>query len=511
MRQSHLILSNAAVMWATRALLLIPQLILVPYLIGTIGETGYGVYALIWSLLLSIDQLERSLQSGVVKYSAGFLAQGRLGEVNRAVSSSFVYSLGLAGLASGGTLVGAALYRDPSGQVGSALAVVAIMLLLIIPLTPFVAVIQSRQRYYVGAIADTAAKYLSLLVVMAWFQWLGPSVEALIIITAGMLFLARLVQVPVAYRLVDGLRCRPQLFDRASFRQIASFGAVTVLASLCLAVNSTGVRWLMDTLASTRFVAHLAILLMPSLLLAQVVSPMTITAMPATSAYEATGNRKMLQELLVRGMRYTTILVLAGLLAAGVLLRVLLSLWVGAGYAFLAPYALALFASAAFLQSTSIAHHMLKGLGKLRTVLGIYLVALALVPVGAIVALTYLGVDPYLAVTIGLSAGNLMGGAAQIFLCAKAVQADLRDVLVRSFAQPLLVAAVTGLLAYGAVAALGPDGLVGRGIVAVLAVLLFLAGCYFIISTSSEREEAAGALRWVIRRIGVSTGGAGGK
>ena len=35
-------------------LLLFPQLILVPFLIRTIGESGYGVYALVWPLLMFI-------------------------------------------------------------------------------------------------------------------------------------------------------------------------------------------------------------------------------------------------------------------------------------------------------------------------------------------------------------------------------------------------------------------------------------------------------------------------
>jgi len=35
MRQSHLILFNATIMWVSRVLLLVPQLILVPYLLGT--------------------------------------------------------------------------------------------------------------------------------------------------------------------------------------------------------------------------------------------------------------------------------------------------------------------------------------------------------------------------------------------------------------------------------------------------------------------------------------------
>ena len=298
MRQSHLILFNATLMWVSRLLLLVPQLILVPYLLGTIGESGYGVYALVWSLIMSIEQLQLSLQQGVVKYSAGFLAQGRMDEVNKVVSSSFVYSILLAVVTCAGTLVAAAFYNDPSSQIGSALVVVGVMLLFIVPLTPYIAVIQSRQRYYVGAIAETISKYVSLLAAVAWFGMVGPSVEALIIIMAGMLFLSRLAQVPIAHRLVPGLQNRPSLFNGVHFRLIATFGAVIVLISLCLAANSTGIRWLMASLASTRFVAHLAIMLMPGILLTQIISAISITVMPATSAYEATGNRQMLQELL---------------------------------------------------------------------------------------------------------------------------------------------------------------------------------------------------------------------
>jgi hypothetical protein len=40
MRQSHLILSNAVIIWVSRVLLLVPQVVLVPYLIGIAGEIG---------------------------------------------------------------------------------------------------------------------------------------------------------------------------------------------------------------------------------------------------------------------------------------------------------------------------------------------------------------------------------------------------------------------------------------------------------------------------------------
>ena len=469
--------------------MLVPQMILVPYLIGTIGENGYGIYALVWSLMLSIDQLERSLQSGVVKYSAGFLAQGRIDEVNKVVSSSFVYAILVSVVACAGTLIAAEYYKDPSGQIGSALVVVGVMVLFIIPLTPYMAVIQSRQRYYVGATADTVSKYVNLLVIVAWFHIVGPSVKVLIIIMAGTLFISRLTQMIIAYRFVPGLHNSPRLFNGVSFKLIAAFGGATVLASVSLAANTTGIRWLMNTIASTNFVTHLAIMLMPGMLLSQITGALTITAMPATSAYEAVGNQKMLKELLVRGMRYTTILVLAGMIVAGLMMKNVLYVWVGSDYVFLAPYALILFASQAFMQSTSISHHMLKGIGKLRVVVLIYWFGLVLVPVGLILFLFQTWHNPYIAVTAGLATGHLVCGCLQIGFSMKAVHAHCRDMLVNVYVQPLTVAALVYLIILTIVVYSGISGFIGQTFIAVLAVLSFLVGSYFLIAAAQERQQ----------------------
>jgi len=489
MRQSHLILLNASIMWTSRIFLLVPQLILVPYLIGTIGEVGYGVYALVWSLMMSIEQLQKSLQSGVVKYSAGFLAKKQTDEVNRLISSSFVFSLLLAVLVSAGALVSALFYNDPNGQIVMALIVLGIMVLFIFPMTPYVAVIQAKQRYYVGAIAETVSKYISLLAIMAWFYMVSPSVEALIIIMAIMLFLSKLVQVPIAYSMVPGLRNRLSLFNNKSFRLITAFGFATVLASIFLAINSTGIRWLMNSLVSASFVTQLVIMLMPGLLLTQIIGAVAIVVMPATSAYKATENEQMLQELLIRGMRYTLIIGLAGVLVASLLMENVITLWVGTEYKFLAPYALALFASISFKSSTSIAHHMLKGLGKLKTVILIYFFSLAAIPIALILIIFKIWNDPYIAVTLGLVVGNLVCGALQIWFTTKAVRANIWNVLLRSFAQPMIVALVIfgTLLAFLAYA--GIDGIFGRLSVSVLVSLLFIGGCYIFIFTSAEQQQ----------------------
>jgi membrane protein EpsK len=497
MRQSHIIAYNAIIMWAARAFALVPQLIIVPLLIDQIGESGYGVYALVWSLIMSITQLQMSLQSGVVKYSAGYLAQDRMEDVNQVIGSSFVYSVGLAVLACAGVLLAAAFYDDPSGQIVSMLVVVGVMVLFIFPLTPYVAIIRSKQMFYVGAVADVVSKYVSLAAVIAWFYVMTPSVEAVIVIMAASLFLARIIQVPIAYRVVPGLRNRLRLFNAPTFRLIAAFGAITVLNAICLTINTTGVRWLMEVLESTAFVAHLAIMLMPGVLLAQILGAMVLTVMPATSGYDATGNMEMLRELLTRGMRYMMILALAAMLGAALLVRNALTLWVGEEYAFLTPYTLALFAGGAFVIVTSISHHMLKGMGRLRVVILISAVGHVLVPVTAIVLAYQQWQDPYWAVTAGLCAGNAVYGVLLIGAGIKAVGASAIRFMYQSCVQPLIAFALVAGASYAVVAYGGYDGLIQRVAITAIAESMLFVAAYALIASATERAEFKEALRGI--------------
>ncbi|MBN1365149.1 MAG: hypothetical protein JW976_10130 [Syntrophaceae bacterium] len=438
--------------------------------------------------MMSIDQLEMTLQQGVVKYSAAFFAQGEIKKVNQIVSSSFFCSLIIAVLVCLVIFIAALGYRGTSSQIGNSLAVIGVMVLFIVPLTPYIAVIQSQRRHYVNAISDTISRYAALLLVMAWFYIVRPSVEALIIIMVITLFLARLIQVPIAYRLISGLHNRPRLFDWASFRLIISFGAITVLVSLCLAMNSTGIRWLMDSLVTTAFVAHLAIMLMPGLLLIQVIGAMAITVMPITSACEATGDFQVLKDLLVRGMRYTNIMVLAGLLAAGLLMKDILTAWVGVEYAFLTPYSLIFFVSVGFMLSTTVAHHMLKGIGKIRTVLFIYLVSFVIIPFGSIIAIFFIWKTPYFAVTFGLALGNLVCGILNGVYGIKSFRLSWHILVRQVYGPPLFLAAFIAAITFGFITLNGFfQGLPYHIILALFDILLFLGGCYVFVATKDER------------------------
>lgn len=514
MKQAHLIAVNTVIIWGTTILQMIPPLVMVPFLIRNLGDSGYGEYALIWSLLMAIEQLEMSLQSGGIKYGAAFIAQNRIDDLNKVLSSTFIFSVVLGVLSCLVISSAALLSFNASRGMMISVIMVGLMMLFLAPTTPFLGIIRAKQRHYVSSLAGILAQYFGLLFVILWFRLVRPSVEALIAILTGTLLISRLAQLPVAYRLVPGLRNRLRFFDWRTFRLILAFGTMIVLSALCLVANTTGIRWLSGMLVSTSFVAHLAIFLMPGAMMAQVVQAMTITIMPAASAYQAAQNRIMLQELFLKATRYTVLLVSAGFLVAILLIRGVLKLWVGPQYQFLDVYTLINLGGVSVLLSASCAHQMLKGLGALRRVLFAYIVGLVVIPIMVFLVVFLIWKSPYMAISVGLLLGNISAGMLQIGSCSKAVQMNLGKLVVRAYLQPLAPAVVGLAFAFGMIALTGLHSLEGRIVIAVLSVILVFGSFYFFIAGPDERRQfkefiqmIRGRFMGFVRRKSPSTAG----
>lgn len=504
MRDSQIIIFNAGAMWAARALNVVPQLILVPFLLSSLGERSYGVYVLVWSLMVGVLQFEQSFQSGVVKISAEFLALERLSSINKVLTSALSISFPLALITCGSLLVASFLiHHEGSESLAVSVAIVAVAALLLIPLTPYVGMIQSTQRYYIDALAETFLRYVGLLVLIAWFSAAEASVTATVAIMSAVLVLTRIVQAPLAYRLVPSLRFEANNFDWTIVRRLLSFGSMAVLLSISLTINNTGVKWIMGVLATPQLVAHLAIMLMPVVLLSQMMNVVSIPAMPAASGFKASGKDSLVDELVTRGVRYTTIIALPAVLLAALLLEQLLTLWVGSEYAFLAPYSLTLIITGAIVSSTSTCHHALKGTGKLRAVIGISLTCRALIPVAIIAVANLTGHSPYISVVSGLAVGNLLQAFLEVRFSLKELNTKSLDFLRRGYLEPLLplvaiLPPTLYLVSHFEIAALAESFLVTG-----LAIGAYLGSCYLWIFSDSERQLVWRSAHNILERLGL--------
>ena len=141
----------------------------------------------------------------------------------------------------------------------------------------------------------------------------------------------------------------------------------------------------------------------------------------------------MLGQLLTRGTRYVCVLAFGAVLACAFLAEPALNIWLGKDYAFLAPYALIVFASYAFVQTTSCAHHILRGLGRMRISLLNSVVGNALLPITLCVVVLLTTSDSYWAITIGLSVSAVVYAVMQLLFTTRVVRVKLSSLIWQAY------------------------------------------------------------------------------
>jgi len=448
MKQSHRIIFNTVVVWGTRVLAFFPQLIILPYLLHRLGEQRYGIYVLAWSLLQVLELALQGMSSAMIKYSSAYIAQDRIEAMNKVVGTASFYSFIVSALGCAAVIIWTRCfpkYIQVMGGEQSAAAIfsftaIGIMVLIIFPMSPFRGILYAKQRHDLVAVVDVAFQYLKLILVVLWFTIIGPSLESLMVISVGTMILANLSMMFLAYLIQPGLKNDWSKCNWETFKVLFSFGGVIFLCTLCFMLNETGLKWIMGTLVSTSFVTHIAIMVAPVKMFENVVLAMTLTVMPVASKYDALENKQILSELFIRGTRYTALLALGAVIAAFFLLKPVLLLWLGQEYQFLSNYISIIFAGAAFAMTSNCAHHILRGLGKLRIALINSIVGQAILPVGTTLLIFLLKQQPYWAIAGGLTLGNVVYGLMQLGFCSKVIKVDYKKFIMRSYGQALLIA-----------------------------------------------------------------------
>lgn len=497
--QSRRLIHNTFVIWLMRFIRYIPELLLVPFVLNRLGPEAFGIYVLAWSILTAMERVQEPVTSAVIKYGANYLAKNKTDCVNRIVSTAFSIAVIVAVLSFVGILSVALLSHglfsysslDSYGLTFFCMLIVAVTIILSYPMMPFVGTMYALQRHDLFFIMDTSAAYLKAFLVVCWFMFVSPSTIVLMII-AGLAFLIpRLIMAIRAYRVVPNLEFKKEYINSKDLRLISSFAGILFIASLCYIVNFTGIKWIMGIIASATFVAHLEILLIPSRVVGQITHGMTLTVMPAASKLKALRDSDRLNELFIRGTRYINILIVLEIIAASLLIRPVLRLWLGAEYLFLYKYLVVFFCFNALKTTGYCANQILRGGGNLHAVLNNSLIGQALTPVGVSLVLYHVTNDPYWSVTIGLSTGSVVYGLMQIISCKIALKTPFREMMLRSFLQPALIGFPLFVFCLMLNVSVGPVNMVAGVLMFCVAGMFFLAVFYRVFATLGEKNLTA--------------------
>jgi len=136
-----------------------------------------------------------------------------------------------------------------------------------------------------------------------------------------------------SFRVCPGLRISYSLIDRATVKDLHSYGSKTLLPQLTTMLQGTTTSMMIVAFLGP---GALALIMRPQSLVRHantLVRRMTLTLVPTVSSLEATGKSREIRGLLIRSSRYTLYLQLPILLGLAVFGAPIVGLWMGPEYA----------------------------------------------------------------------------------------------------------------------------------------------------------------------------------
>jgi len=435
-----------------RKLIVAPiSLLLVPFTLFKLGVAGYGIWAILSTVINLAWLMDPGLGPAVTKYIAESGGKNDVAEMRRVVDAGAAICLLMASAAV--CVVGFSsyfiiheLFRGPSAPaVSDILSLWPLVLLCIatfLILTPFLAIINGRQRMDLTNLLLFTGEILSVSMTVI-FLLNGAGVRGLLLaqLLSGLFIL--LGSLVLTKRLLPGITPNPFRCKFATLRKIATF-SVPLYAGYVM----TTLQGQLERLYLARMVGVIPvgwydvasqgaakIKRVPDLLLGPILA--------AASELEARNEREKLEELHVRAHKYLAIVAIPLVVFAVMDAKVLIHLWVG-GHLELISFTFAvLVVGNLFPQMGSPMYFVTVGRGILRP--SVYT---ALLASGMNVVLSYVFIKlwGFSGAALGTAIPMLVSTVYYFVICRPYFQIDLFETVRRTYVKPLLCAAVAAVM-----------------------------------------------------------------
>ena len=341
------ILRNILSTWVGYAVSLIIGLLLSPFVVHHLGNTGYGVWTLVVSLTGYFGTLDLGLRQSVGRFVARYMALNDEENVNRTISNAFTL-LGVAGMLS---LLAAVIvtfglgifHIEPNYRADAkiALLISGLNICLALPMSVFSAVLFSLERFdVVTGISILGALTRSAMIVVFLSRGYGVIALALIMLCASSA--EYVLSAIMARKLYPRLRPRRCHVETAKCKELFNFGIyrfIWIVANQLIFYADTIVIGIFLSAGAITYYAVAGSLINYG---RNIVALAADTLSPASSALDAKNDTKGLQDLLILG---TGIALTVGLpICVGFLFlgKQFITLWMGPAYAISAAYLIVL-------------------------------------------------------------------------------------------------------------------------------------------------------------------------
>ncbi len=364
-----------------------------PILVHGLGDTRYGVWTLVNSVMAYMALADLGVGAAVLRYVARYDGLHDKEAINR------VFSTSLAIFACGGGLVlllswslalfwqhPFGLHDDLAGDMRWMLAVLGANFSLLLPMGNYKTVLFGFGKYptvNVVRISSLLFRNAAFVVII----YLGGGLRAIALaIVAGSL-LDQVGCAWAAHRFIPGLRFSFRFIDRKTLRLIWGYSAFVFLSVIVGKVGSESNALVIGAFLPAAAVTYFGIAATLSGQAGDGLRTAIAVLTPAVSKWDALGDHSAVSTLLVRGTRYLLYLVIPIQIGLCFLGRPFLALWMGPKYADLCYPVLAIITmSLSLALAMGMASRILEGVGKVASLFGSTVIQ-AVLTVGLSIAL----------------------------------------------------------------------------------------------------------------------------
>lgn len=496
MRDESRVITNALLSYGSRAIAGVVGILMVPYLIGQLGEERYGTIGLATSLLTLVLLVELGIRPAASRQFSRFLYSGESRRANELASTSLAIYAGLALLVvvvmSGAARPFLAAMQLPAELVPETrwvLVAIAVALGVSLLQAPFEAALASQLRYDVTQYCQALGAVFRAAFIVALFSTLEP---ALIVWAAAALVWA-LISLAVhgaqAHRHCPSLELRRRLVSRRGVRDLAGIGAyAAVIRAAQWGVEHSGPLIISAWLGPQAVASYT-----PAIVLVLSLQPLSQAFLgqltPVVTRAHTEGDPERIRRVLTRSTRYSLLIGGGSVVWVGVVASSLVPVWLGESFAITA-WVLVAWCALSLLQSgVGASFAVFLGTGRLRAVAWINVV-LAAAGVGGgiwLVTRTELGV---LAPAVAMLAAQTLRSVAW-FVLATRISGQARLPYLRdAFAGPAVCLTALALAALWLQDLAGPDPLRALVVAALGAGLLYAPLVWTVGLNAEDRAKA---------------------
>ena len=471
----------------------------IAYAIRRLGPDAYGVLVLALSFSVSAGYLSISdlgLQAGVSRFIAYADGRGERDAIGQVVSSALAVLI-VTGLAAAAILVvlsivAVHLFPHVPPSLYPTLELLFVLFaaesLFDLPGLAFYGLLQGLQRYGRIKAVDFSRQLLYTLAVVVVLST-GHGVTGFAAVTIASSLYASVGYAVMARFSCPELRVSPRLISRVGLRPLAGFSAWAFVGAINGVIWAQMDKIILATVVGSSVLTGYDIANRVQSAASYPLSFTTQAVVPAAANLSAMNSTARLQALLIRGTRYTLALSLPATLAAMILTRPLIVSWVGERYANLSGPTQLFLLYQLVISSATIAHTILVGLGRVRTVAGYATIAVVVNLVISIALAAPWGI-------VGVITGTLVGygitAPLYIRLALQELSMGLREFLRHAILPIVPWAAVFAAVLIATALVFHPGQFITLAACCVPAGLVYAAGVVRFAMTDEERRSLLG-------------------